>query len=185
MNVFYRGVDNPVEVSVPGVSPQQMSVTCTGCESFTKVSDGEWNVRPASGKTADIVVNATINGNNQSMGKKEFRVKTIPDPIPSFNGKRPYDQTISLGDASAASGLRAAMENFDFPVTPQVVSWSITIASNGVLKDYTCTSSSMNPEATAAIKKARKGDKIFIEGIKCKMPDGRTIPLSPITLKLT
>jgi gliding motility-associated protein GldM len=185
MNVFYRGVDNPVEVSVPGVSPQQMNVTCTGCETFNKTSDGEWNVRPANGKTANINVSANINGNNTNMGSKEFRVKIIPDPTPSFNGKRPYDQTISLGDAAAASGLRAAMENFDFPVTPQVVSWSITVASGGVLKDFVCSSSSINQDAVAAIKKARKGDKIFIEGIKCKMPDGRTIPLSPITLKLT
>ncbi|MFN0032860.1 MAG: GldM family protein [Flavobacteriales bacterium] len=185
MNVFYRGVDNPVEVSVPGVSPSQMKVNCEGCESFTKTTDSEWNVRPGAGKEAFINVTADINGNSTSMGKKLFRVKTIPDPTPSFNGKRPYDQTISAGDASSAAGLRAAMENFDFPVTPVVISWQITVSSGGTLKEYNCTGASINADASAAIKKARRGDRIFIEGIKCKMPDGRTIPLAPITLKLT
>ncbi|MFM9985980.1 MAG: hypothetical protein ACKVOK_12150, partial [Flavobacteriales bacterium] len=89
MNVFYRGLDNPVEISVPGVSPNQMTPSCSGCDVFTKVSDGEWNVRPGAGKEATISVSASINGNNTNMGSKLFRIKTIPDPIPSFNGKRP------------------------------------------------------------------------------------------------
>jgi hypothetical protein len=136
MNVFYRGLDNPVEISVPGVSPSQMSPSCSGCDVFTKTSDGEWNVRPGAGKEATISVSATINGNQTSMGSKLFRIKTIPDPVPSFNGKRPTDNTISASDAGAAAGLRAAMDNFDFPVTASITSWVITVASGGTLKEY-------------------------------------------------
>lgn len=185
MNVFYRGLDNPVEISVPGVSPSQMSPTCQGCEVFNKVSDGEWNVRPGQGTEAVISVSANINGNNTNMGSKQFRVKKIPDPVPSFNGKRPTDNTISATDASAAVGLRAAMDNFDFPVTANITSWVITIASGGTLKEYKCNGSKIADDATAAIKKARRGDKIFIEEIKCDMPDGTKRPLASITLKIT
>jgi gliding motility-associated protein GldM len=185
MNVFYRGLDNPVEISVPGVSPNQMSPRCDGCEVFTKVSDGEWNVRPGAGKEATISVSAEINGNQTNMGSKLFRIKTIPDPIPSFNGKRPSDNTISAGDAGAAAGLRAAMDNFDFPVTASITSWTITIASGGTLKEYKCNGANIDDAATQAIKKARKGDKIFIEEIRCSMPDGTKRQLAAITLKIS
>jgi gliding motility-associated protein GldM len=184
MNVFYRGLDNPVEISVPGVSPNQMSPTCEGCEVFQKVSDSEWNVKPGSGTEAKISVSANINGSNTSMGTKVFRVKPIPDPIPSFGGKRPSDQVISKGDAGVAAGLRAAMDNFDFPVTATVQSWMITISSGGKLKEYACNSASINADASAAIKASKTGDKIFIENVICLMPDGKTRKLSPITLKL-
>lgn len=184
MNVFYRGLDNPVEISVPGVSPNQMQPRCEGCESFTKISDGEWNVKPSAGATAKISVTAEINGQQTDMGTKEFRVKPIPDPIPSFGGKRPSDQVISKGDAGVAAGLRAAMDNFDFPVTASIQSWMITISSGGKLKEYACNSANINGDASAAIKASKTGDKIFIENVICKMPDGTTRKLSPITLKL-
>jgi gliding motility-associated protein GldM len=184
MNVFYRGLDNPVEISVPGVSPNQMQPKCEGCESFTKISDGEWNVKPAAGTTAKISVTAEINGQQTNMGTKEFRVKPIPDPVPSFGGKRPSDQVISKGDAGVAAGLRAAMDNFDFPVTATIQSWMITISSNGKLKEYVCNSAQINGDASAAIKASKTGDKIFIENIQCNMPDGTKRKLSPITLKL-
>ncbi len=185
MNVFYRGLDNPVEISVPGVSPQQMRPSCDGCEVFTKVSDGEWNVRPAAGKLATISVTAEINGQQQSMGKKEFRIKPIPDPVPSFNGKKPTDSTIPQTDAKAAAGLRAEMVGFDFPVTATIVSFKITIQSGGVLKEYGSEGNKMPSAAQEAIGRAKRSEKIFIEEIMCKMPDGTTRKLAPLTLKLT
>jgi gliding motility-associated protein GldM len=184
MNVFYRGLDNPVEISVPGVSPNQMQPSCEGCEVFTKVSDGEWNVRPAAGTVAKISVTAEINGTKTSMGTKEFRVKKIPDPVPSFNGKRPQDSSISQGDASVGAGLKANMEGFDFPVTANVISFRFSIAGSGGLKEYGSDGPRMKQDASEAIKKAKKGEKIFFEEIMCNMPDGTQRKLSPITLKI-
>jgi gliding motility-associated protein GldM len=184
MNVFYRGLDNPVEISVPGVSPNQMQPSCEGCEVFTKVSDGEWNVRPAAGTVAKISVTAEINGSKTSMGTKEFRVKKIPDPVPSFNGKKPQDSTIPQGDAAVGAGLKANMEGFDFPVTANVTSFRFSIAGSSGLKEYGSDGPRMKQEASEAIKKAKKGEKIFFEEIKCSMPDGTERKLAPITLKI-
>ncbi len=184
MNVFYRGLDNPVEISVPGVSPNQMQPSCEGCEVFTKISDGEWNVRPAAGTIAKISVTAEINGTKTSMGTKEFRVKKIPDPVPSFNGKRPQDSSILQADAGVGAGLKANMEGFDFPVTANVKSFKVSIAGSGGLKEYGSDGPRMKPEASEAIRKAKKGEKIFFEEIMCSMPDGTERKLSPITLKI-
>jgi hypothetical protein len=52
------------------------------------------------------------------------------------------------------------------------------------LKEYACNGKLISPDASAAIKKMKKGEKIFIEQIFCKMPDNTERKLAPITLKL-
>jgi len=64
MNVFYRGLDNPVEVSVPGVDKSALRVSMDGGSISGPGSDGTYNVKPGDGKEATIRVSAKINGNN-------------------------------------------------------------------------------------------------------------------------
>lgn len=184
MNVFYRGLPNPVEISVPGVDKSAVKASISGATMSGPDAKNEYIVKPGTGTEAIISVTATINGKETKMGDKKFRIKPIPDPIPSFNGKRPYDNTMSLSDAGAAAGLRAAMENFDFDVKPEMKSWVISIVSGGSYKEFNCNGAAVNPDFTTAVKKAKKGDKIFIEQIMVKMPDGVDRKLPPITLKL-
>ena len=185
MNVFYRGLDNPVEISVPGVPQDQIEATCQGCQTFAKADKGQWNVKPGADQKAIISVSATVNGQKKSIGSKEFRVKRIPDPVPSFGGKKPTDSTISQGEAGVAAGVRADMEGFDFNVTVKVKSFKITIANgSGSLKEYPNGGNALSEANREAIKKAKKGERIFLEDIMVDMPDGQTRKLSPITLKV-
>jgi gliding motility-associated protein GldM len=184
MNVFYRGLDNPVEISVPGVDPSALRVSMDGGSISGLQSDGTYNVKPGDGKEAVIRVSANINGKDTPMPAKNFRIKRIPDPVPSFGGKKPYDSTIPQGDASVAAGVRAEMEGFDFPVTASVTKFVVSMVANGQYKEYACSSNKISDDASAAIKKMKKGEKFFIEQIMCKMPDGTERKLSPITLKI-
>lgn len=184
MNVFYRGLDNPVEVSVPGVDPSALKVSMDGGSISGPGADGTYNVKPSEAKEALIKVSATINGKETAMPPKKFRIKKIPDPTPSFGGKKPYDSTIPQGDATVAAGVRADMEGFDFPVTATVTKFIVSMVSNGQYKEYACSTNKISDEASAAIKKMKKGEKVFIEQIMCKMPDNTERKLAPITLKL-
>jgi gliding motility-associated protein GldM len=185
MNVFYRGLENPVEISVPGVSQDQVEATCAGCAGFTKGTNGQWNVKPGADKVAKISVTATINGEKKAIGVKEFRIKPIPDPIPSFNGKKPTDGTITQGELSVASGIRADMSNFDFNVTVRAKSFVITIGTaSGGVKEYNNPGNTLTDGNKEVLKKAKKGEKIFIEKIMVDMPDGTTRQLSNINLKV-
>lgn len=185
MNVFYRGIDNPVEVSVPGVPQNSVDASCQGCETFQKGEKGTYIVRPAAGKEAKISVSATINGEKKSIGTKEFRVKQIPDPVPSFASKRPTDGTITQADLSLAQGVRANMENFDFDVKVSVESYKLTIVSgNGTLKEYPQRSASVDGGLREALSKVKKGERVFIEDIMVNMPDKTKRKLNPITLKV-
>lgn len=185
MNVFYRGLDNPVEISVPGVPQSSVEASCSGCQTFAKGDKGTWNVRPGSETKATISVSATINGEKKSIGTKEFRIKAIPDPVPSFGGKKPNDSTIAQGDATVAAGVRADMENFDFNVKVVVKSFKLSIVGGGGnIKEYPATGNTLSEGGREAIKKAKKGEKIFIEDIMVDMPDGKQRKLAPISLKI-
>jgi gliding motility-associated protein GldM len=184
MNVFYRGLDNPVEISVPGVGADKIQASCDGCKSFGKGQGGTWNVQPGDGQKATISVTANINGENKSIGNKEFRIKRIPDPVPSFNGKRPTDGTITLSDARVAPGIRAEMENFDFNVTVKVKSFKMTVTKGGSFNEDKSAGNQVTGKMQDFLKAAKTGDRIFLEEIKVDMPDGTERKLSPITLKI-
>jgi len=184
MNVFYRGLDNPVEISVPGVGPEKIKPTCEGCAEFRKGEKGQWIVKPGTGNEAKISVTAEVNGQPKNMGVKNFRIKKIPDPVPSFASKKPYDSTIQKGDAANAQGVRADMENFDFNVVPRVTSFKITITSQGSFKEFPVQGRDLPQNVKDNIGKARTGEKIFVEEIMVDMPDGTKRKISPITLKI-
>jgi gliding motility-associated protein GldM len=183
MNVFYRGLPNPLEVSVPGVSQEALKVTCPG-HTLTKDKDG-WVIKPGTGSTADIIVSATMpDGTTQNMGKKEFRVKRIPDPVPKFAGKKPSDNTVQKNDMVIAAGVGAQMENFDFDVNVSVKSFNMVFIRDGQVIEKSSNSYRVTDEMVANMKKVKKGEKVYIESIIVTMPDGTTRQLSNISLKV-
>ncbi len=147
MNVFYRGVPNPVEISVPGIPQDKLKVTCSGGHNLSKGSKGEWVIKPGKGKEAVFNVSATLpDGSTKSMGKKEFRVKRIPDPVPKFAGKKPSDNTVKKGDMSIAAGIRADMENFDFDVKVTVKSFNMIFIRDGQVIEKSSKSNRVTSE---------------------------------------
>ncbi|MBL7943309.1 MAG: hypothetical protein JNM00_11110, partial [Flavobacteriales bacterium] len=79
MNVFYRGLDNPVEISVPGVDVNKIKPSISSGTLSPGPKKGEYIVKPASGSTdAVISVTANVNGKDVKVGEKKFRVKPIP-----------------------------------------------------------------------------------------------------------
>ncbi len=80
MNVLYAGYDNPMSVSVPGVSASQLQVSMTG-GSLTPHGEGKYIAKPTQvGGEAVITVAARTEGRVQEMGKFTFRVRKLPDP---------------------------------------------------------------------------------------------------------
>jgi len=185
MNVFYRGLDNPVEISVPGVDKSAIKASMEGGSISGPGADGTYNVKPGEGKEATIRVTAKINGKDTQMPAKKFRVKSIPDPVPSFGGKKPSDNTISSGELTVASGIKAAMENFDFPVTATVTSFNLSIYVSGSWKDFKSNGRELSPDGKAALSRLKKGEKFYLEQIMCKMPDGTERKLSGIGLRVS
>ncbi len=59
MNVVYRGVDNPVSVSLPGVSNNNLKVTATGGDIIQ--SGSSYIIKAGKGTEMTINVGATLS----------------------------------------------------------------------------------------------------------------------------
>lgn len=184
MNVFYRGVPNPVEISVPGVSSDKLEVRITGGHRIKP--DGEtFIVEPGAGGEASIEVTATLpDGSKKSLPGREFRVKRIPDPSPRFAGKSPSDKTITKVLLENAPSVGALMENFDFDVEVRVKRFNVTVTKGGTFVEQSSSSNMVTPNMKELFRSVGRGSVVYIEDIVVSMPDGTERALPTMKLKV-
>lgn len=189
MNVFYRGVPNPVEVSVAGVPNNKLRVSISSGHSIKKQSDGTYIVEPAkssSNKEAVISVRGEMpDGTTSNLGSVSFRVKRIPDPVPFWAGKRPSDRTITKNEVLSFAPLAAKMDNFDFDVPVRVKNFTIRVSKDGTFKDLNSPNNRLSNDMKSLLERVRRGNVIYFEDIVVGMPDGSQRVLAPMKLKIT
>lgn len=184
MNVFYRGVDNPVSVSVSGYSNKDIVATATN-GTLTKSADG-YIMRP--GKEAEATVGATVtnpDGSKKPMPGMKFRVKNVPNPRPYFGGKSVDDETIKKPELTAAAGVIAKMIDFEFDLKFEVVEYRVTMIVGGTPIEKIAKGAAVSGDMKEMFQKAKPGQKVYIEGIKARGPDGTTRNLGSLSFKVT
>jgi len=187
MNVFYYGVDNPVEISVPGIPSENITPQFSnGVITKDPKSAGGWVVRPARadgrGTETFISVIATIDGKKKEMGKKNFRVKMVPDPVAKVAGQS--GGFISKVMLTATNGVAAEIENFDFEMPFTVTSFTTSMIVKNYLQEYPSTSNKFTDQQVGLFKNLRKGDKVYFEDIKAKGPDKTTRNLPALVFRI-
>jgi gliding motility-associated protein GldM len=189
MNVIYKGVPNPITISVPGVASEKLVprlVGASGTINATNVKEGKYeiSISDAVAKTVTVEVGIKDGNSTKSAGKGyEFRLKPIPDPVPKFAGKEPTDGTATLADLKGAVGVIADMKNFDFDLKFQVLGFDLVSTVNGFERVEKSTSNKVTTGQSNLLNSLKKGNRITIENIKAKGPDGRERTLNSITLK--
>ena len=170
MNVFYIGVDNPVEVSVAGVPSSQVKVSMggQGGGNISKNSDGTYNVkvsRPTK-KGEFAKVNLTAPGFD---AHKDFRVKRIPDPIPKLGNNR--SGKMGSGTFKVQKGVIPVLEGFDFDAKCSISGFQLVRAPKRSDPEFAVNpGGSFNSDAKRLMNKAVPGDRFFFDNIKCKCP---------------
>lgn len=178
MNVVYSGIDNPVRVSVPGANTRDV---------VPSIKDGSATItRDPEGKEGDYIIRTTqkagkihvqisakMDGKMQDMGVEEYRVRTIPDPVIKIS-KYKNGESIPLAELRAQSGIKAAMENFEFKmIAPKVISYSFNYSNSGK-SEIMVKGSNLSPEVKSALAKVKAGNKIYFDDIVVKLADGST-----------
>ncbi|MCP4122560.1 MAG: gliding motility protein GldM [Bacteroidetes bacterium] len=177
MNVFYIGVDNPVEVSAAGASAGDLRVSMSGGD--ISGSGGNYNVRVT--KQGKASVNVTAAGENY--GNFEFRVKRIPDPVAKVAGKA--GGNIQAGELKVQKGIAAVLEGFDFDAKFNVVSYDLVYAAKRQdLAVARGNGASFNAQMKGYLGKAKPGDLYYFENVKVRGPDGQTRPIPGITFRV-
>ena len=185
MNVFYRGLPNPVEVSVPGVPGDKIDVRISGNHRLKKESDGTFTITPGTDKKANITVSAELpDGSKKTLPAREFRVKRIPDPVPFFVGKTPSDRTISKQALVGADGIGAQMVNFDFDVRVVVKSFSVSVSRDGTLVEKKSNSNRLTADMKQLFNRVSRGNVVYFEDIIVGMPDGTERQVAAMKLKV-
>ena len=169
MNVFYIGVDNPVEISAAGVPSGQIKVSMNGGDGTIKRnSDGTYtvNVKKPTSKGNDAKINVTAPGMTAS---KNFRVKRIPDPTPKLSASR--GGVMSPGEFKAQPGVLPVLEGFAFDAKCNILGFRLVrVAPRSDAEVEPNRGGKYGGKASALIKKAKPGDRYFYEDIKCKCP---------------
>jgi gliding motility-associated protein GldM len=183
MNVFYIGVDNPIQISAAGVAPSDLQPSLTGGTMTSAGKPGSYIVRVSQGTKATLNVSAKLNGGTKSMGAFEFRVKRVPDPV-AFVGSIKGDGQMTKSELQNQSGVFARMENFDFDLSFKVVSFVMSINVNGVFVEKKANGPGITPEMKSLLGGAKPGNKVFFEQITVQGPDGTLRKIPGVNIKV-
>ena len=180
MNVVYRGVVNPMTISMPGVPDNQVNASAPG---LSKKGGSNYIMKPNAGSAeVTIVVTGTFEGQKFSSSKK-FRIKDIPKPegaiLRTTGAVKLTKQNILVGE------LSVAFNDFDFDLTTKVNSFRILVPGQpSVVVNGSRVSAS--PAAAAAVNRAKKGDVIQISEIRYSVSgySGTPKPATPISIEV-
>lgn len=186
MNVFYAGVDNPVDISAPGLSANTLEVTIPGGAAIIVRQGNQWLARPNpsfAGRKAELIVTAEIDGKRQRVGTTEFRIKRVPDPIAKIGGKSSgsIKKTVLMAQENVAADMGP---DFDFDLKFNVTEFSIATIKNGYYVDATSKTGRITEEQRELIRGIPLGGKLFIENVRAVGPGNDVRQLQSITLKL-
>ena len=184
MNVFYIGVENPVSISVPGIADYKLQpkISVGNLKRDPETKNWVVTIDGKSKSTKSIIsVFAEVEGKLNKMGEQKFRLKRIPDPIPSIGKytKGKVKSSVLIG----MNGVYARMpEYFDFDYNFKVKEFDMVYVGAGqISKRFTSHNYRFTEEMKDIIKTARKGTRVWFENIVVEAPEGRR-ELNPITI---
>ncbi|MCF8362006.1 MAG: gliding motility protein GldM [Prolixibacteraceae bacterium] len=192
MNVLYRDLQNPVSISVPGVPLSDITPICTNGTIYKdeSSSEGNWIVEPDEldyeGTNTRIIVNAELNGEMKEMGEMVFRVKRVPDPVAQVAGMTSGD--IAQERLALQTGVMAELEDFDFDLAFEVVSFDMSVpTSGGMTTTLQSNSWAFTPAQIRLLNSLGAGDRVSFENIKARIEDDeddQERQLSPVILTI-
>lgn len=173
MNVLYRGVDNPIEIGVPGVDPSKIRVSGPGISG----SNGDYvaNVTKVSGKEVTISVSveetdADGNTNTRSAGSKVFRIKGLPPAVGTIYKR---SEGLLSKNAVANATVEAGFEDFAFDLPLTVTSFEIAIP--GAPPERIKGRNTLPSSVKEKIQRLKPGSTVSIRNIKARGPKGLTV----------
>jgi gliding motility-associated protein GldM len=183
MNVLYRGIDNPVAISVPGIPQDALRATISTGQ-LIQQSDGTYIARVKSGSEAVVSVSAEVQGKTKNMGSFTFRLKSVPDPVAKFAGKTSVDNTVQKRELTAALGVIAELKDFVFDLEYPIRSFDITVVMGGDVKTLSSNSNRLTDDQKELLKQVRRNQVVIVENIKATAPDGTIRKLGSINLRV-
>ena len=185
MNIIYRGLDNPIQISAPGFTNDQLLVDISSGNIEKSNNQGLYvvNVMDTVAESVTITTSTMIDGKKVKLGTTDFKLKSVPSPTAMIAGR--FDGAIYRDDLLAADSITPVMPDFDFEgYNFKILSYTLTYSISGNARVESVDGSKFDGKVRQAISSSRRGDRINFESIRAMGPDGKIVPLNSITLKI-
>ncbi len=177
MKVFYRGLRNPVSISIAGVNANTI-VPSSKNGKFSK-NGSAWTAQPTnvSAKSMSVSVSGVLNGTRRSFNGGTFRIENAPDGLGSVRVNKDFFTT---GNEVTKRNLRYGAvtgkkpDNFNYDYEIIVTSFDVKIG-NSTNVSVNGNSIDGNANASKGIENASKGTVVIISKIKASTKDGDLI----------
>lgn len=168
MNVLYRGVDNPLEIGVPGVEPSKIRVNGPGVR---QIKPGEYSADVTSIKgSKEITISVSVieegedgKETTRPAGTKKFRIKGLPPAVGNIYGR---SENLLLSKSAVANAtVNAKFEDFVFDLDLVVTQFELAIPGyppERIRGDKIPSSSKVK------IEKLKPGQTVTFRNIKAK-----------------
>lgn len=170
MNVVYAGLDNPISITVEGITSDKVSAVSNN-GALKKVGNGKYMLTPTGGKEVVITATGTMPDGKAITSKQVFRVKPIPRPQATIRGTA--NATGSANNLKI-SDIGAMMEDFDFDVKLRVTEYVIFFP--GIGSERVTGGGKLPASAQSKVDRLKPGDRVTITSMKVKI-DGVNLPI--------
>lgn len=189
MNVLYRGIENPLDISVPGVPSENIVATITGGNQLTKKTNGKYVAKLKDDSRREVSVQVTArmaDGSMRTMGKMDFRALRLPKPH-AYLGNITGSEKISTSMCKALRGISARYdESFVFELECRVTSFDVLVIDKrgDVVGKSKNRGGVFTEETKRLLSKVKRGDRIYYEYIKAVGDDEQPHDLGAITVQI-
>ncbi|HZH73566.1 MAG TPA: gliding motility protein GldM [Mariniphaga sp.] len=185
MNVFYRGLDNPFNVSGGGIPSENLEVTMTN--GSVARNGNSFIIKPneldEQGQRTTVSVYANIGGQRRMIGSSNWRVKRVPDPVAQIAGQS--GGNIRKERLVVEEGILAVLEDFDFDFKYTITEFRVEVTgAGGYVSAWESNSNRFTAEQKEQFKRLNPNSMIYIANIKARGDDGTIRDLDPISFKI-
>ncbi len=180
MNVVYRGVSNPMTISIPGIPDNKVSASADG---LTKRKGSNYVMNPGTGRTVTITASGTLPDGQRISTKSEFRIKDIPRPTGAIRGEtgsvRMPRKNLEI------STVGAVLEDFDFDLNLNVKGFKFKVPGQPTVD---VNGNKLDSRAKSALARAKRGDAVQIFDIQAEITNNKSYNLkkvSPVVVEIT
>jgi len=180
MNVVYRGVSNPMTISIPGIPDNKVSASAPG---LSRRSGSQYIMNPGTGRTVTIVATGVLPDGKAIRTPAEFRIKDIPRPAGSVRGEA---GSVSMPRTNLEiSTVGALLEDFDFDLNLAVSGFKFKVPGQPTVD---VRGNKLDDRAKGALRRASRGDAVQIFDIEAYITNNKSYKLkkvSPVVVEIT
>jgi len=179
MNVLYHGVDNPVDVLVPGVKCEDLEITVS--QGTLEGDSCTYTIRPERYSRTLLMEARWMQAGEQRTASRPFRVKEIPLAEAYLAGRSVLDDSLRRIEAQATQGVILRLNDFLFDIKITVVTYRLQVLRDcAVVFDGISEEAALTVQMKAALSQVQEGDIVRVMDILARYPDGRDREISPL-----